>query len=71
MTATKLHRVADLKEFLGLSIDSCRRLVREKKIKAFRPSGRIYMIRDEDLQAFIESRSNQPQAAATDKAVKP
>lgn len=41
---------------LGLSEFRTRELIRMGLIPAFRPGGRKYLIREEDLEAFIKSR---------------
>jgi len=50
MTQEKLYKVTDLKPFTGLANDTNRRLVREGKIKAFKPGGRMWFVKESDLR---------------------
>ncbi|NLI77476.1 MAG: helix-turn-helix domain-containing protein [Candidatus Riflebacteria bacterium] len=62
--------VAEVARRLGLSTDRTRYLVRIGRIPAFRPGGRKYLIRPEDLEAFIRANSNRP-AGKAGQGVKP
>jgi len=50
--------VAEVSRKIGLSEDRIRTLIRERKIRATKLGG--WMISPEDLEAFLESRTNIP-----------
>ena len=45
---------------IGLTEERVRQLIRERKIKATKIGG--WLVKPEDLSAFIESRTNVPEA---------
>ena len=51
-----LERVRQVARNIGLTEERVRQLIRERKIKATKIGG--WLVRPEDLQAFIESRTN-------------
>ena len=52
--------VGQVAHALGLTEERVRQLIRERKIRATKIGG--WMVRPTDLQAFIQSRTNIPEA---------
>ena len=52
--------VGEVARSIGLTEERVRQLIRERKIKATKIGG--WLVKPEDLSAFIESRTNVPEA---------
>ena len=50
--------VGDVARTIGLTEERVRQLIRERKIKATKIGG--WLVQPDDLQAFIQSRTNVP-----------
>ena len=52
--------VGEVARSIGLTEERVRKLIRERQIKATKIGG--WLVKPEDLSAFIESRTNVPEA---------
>jgi len=52
--------VGEVARAIGLTEERVRQLIRERKIKATKIGG--WLVQPDDLKAFIESRTNVPEA---------
>lgn len=58
LTKKPMLTVTEAANYIGYHRNSIQRLVREGQIKAFKPNGGRYLIRQVDLIAFLEGRGS-------------
>lgn len=56
LTKKPMLTVTEAANYIGYHRNSIQRLVREGQIKAFKPNGGRYLIRQVDLIAFLEGK---------------
>lgn len=57
MAASKLLRVPEVAERLGLKPTTIRQMIARREVPVVRPTRRAVRIREEDLEAFIKRHS--------------